>query len=249
MLADADTTENAALGGRLMMRQPKKGHRFGHEAILLAAAVDATGAETAAEFGAGVGAAGLALARRVPALKVSLIEIDPALADLARENAARNGLADRVSVTAIDVAATGRVFAPETFGHILMNPPFNDPARHNVSPDAARSLAHAAATGTLTRWVARASALLIPSGTVTLIWRADGLADVLAALGGLGGVAIRPVHPKPGAAAIRILVRAVKGSASPMTILPGLTLNGEDGKPSAEAEAILRGGAPLSMMP
>ena len=68
MLADADITENAALGGRLMLRQPRRGHRFGHDTILLAAAVDATAIETAADFGAGVGAAGLALARRVPGL-------------------------------------------------------------------------------------------------------------------------------------------------------------------------------------
>jgi tRNA1(Val) A37 N6-methylase TrmN6 len=247
MLAEADTTENAALGGRLMLRQPKRGHRFGHDTILLAAAVDAAAIETAADFGAGVGAAGLALARRVPGLKVSLIEIDPMLADLARQNAARNGLADRVSVAAIDVAASGQAFAPESFAHVLMNPPFNDPARQNVSPDPLRLLAHAAASGTLVKWIARASALLVPSGTVTLIWRADGLADVLDSLPGFGGVAIRPLHPKPGAAAIRILVRAVKGSGAPLSILPGLTLNSEDGRPSAEAEAILRGAAPLPM--
>ena len=39
MLADADTTEDAVLGGRLILRQPRRGHRFGHDAILLAAAM------------------------------------------------------------------------------------------------------------------------------------------------------------------------------------------------------------------
>jgi tRNA1(Val) A37 N6-methylase TrmN6 len=91
--------------------------------------------------------------------------------------------------------------------------------------------------------------LLTPSGTLTLIWRADGLDEVLAALSGFGGIAIRPVHPKPGTAAIRVLVRAMKGSGVPLSILPGLTLNGADGKPSVEAETILRGGAPLPMTP
>ena len=50
--------------------------------------------EHAVDLGAGVGAAGLALARRVDGLAVTLVEIDPELAALARENAARNGLAD-----------------------------------------------------------------------------------------------------------------------------------------------------------
>jgi len=35
------TSEDAALGGRLFLRQPRKGHRFGHDAILLAAACSA----------------------------------------------------------------------------------------------------------------------------------------------------------------------------------------------------------------
>ena len=98
MLAEADTTEDAVLGGRLVLRQPKRGHRFGHDAILLAAAVDARPGEIAVDIGAGVGTAGLALAHRVPDLKVRLVEVDTTLADLARENAARNRLSDRVSV-------------------------------------------------------------------------------------------------------------------------------------------------------
>ena len=110
MLADADTTEDAVLGGRLVLRQPKRGHRFGHDAILLAAAVDARPGEIAVDLGAGVGTAGLALAHRVPDLKVRLVEVDTTLADLARENAARNRLSDRVSVATLDVAAEPSAF-------------------------------------------------------------------------------------------------------------------------------------------
>ncbi|MFZ0609349.1 MAG: methyltransferase, partial [Xanthobacteraceae bacterium] len=39
MTADGGaTSDDAALGGRLMLRQPRRGHRFGHDSILLAAA-------------------------------------------------------------------------------------------------------------------------------------------------------------------------------------------------------------------
>ena len=47
--------------------------------------------------------------------------------------------------------------APESVDHVLMNPPFNDPARQNVSPDAARRRAHVGADDTLARWVDCAS--------------------------------------------------------------------------------------------
>jgi tRNA1(Val) A37 N6-methylase TrmN6 len=254
MTADAaETTEDAVLGGRLILRQPRRGHRFGHDAILLAAAIDAQSGETAVELGAGVGAAGLALAHRVPKLAVVLVEVNATLAALAHDNAMRNDLGARVRVATLDVNASAQDFASEQLAsasvqHVLMNPPFNDPARQNVSPDAARRRAHVAADDTLARWIARASSLLVRPGTLTLIWRAGGLADVLTALSGFGGITILPVHPKPEAAAIRVLVRAVKGSAAPLTILPPLTLNDADGKPSARAEAILRGAEPLPMM-
>src|SRR4051794_6755261 len=92
MAAEAQTTLDAVLGGRLTLRQPKRGHRVGHDAILLAAATQGQSGEHAVELGAGVGAAGLALAQRVAGLKVTLVEIDGRLATLAGENAARNGL-------------------------------------------------------------------------------------------------------------------------------------------------------------
>lgn len=254
MLADADTTEDAVLGGRLVLRQPKRGHRFGHDAILLAAAVAAEGGRIAVDLGAGVGTAGLALAHRVPRLAVRLIEVDATLAALARENAARNKLADRVSVAEIDIAtAAASDFDEQAMlragaaDYVLMNPPFNDVARQNVSPDPARRQAHVARDDTLPRWVACASRLLRQHGTLTLIWRAAGLGDVLAALEDFGGISVVPVHPKPGSAAIRVLVGATKGGAAPLVLLPPLVLNDADGTPSAQAEAILRGGAALDL--
>ena len=246
-VAEMDTTEDAVLGGRLILRQPRRGHRVGHDAILLAAAVSALAGDKAVDLGAGVGAAGLALARRVEGLAVTLVEIDPALHALAEANAARNGLAARVRSICIDVtgAAASLAAAGLTAGmatHVLMNPPFNAP-RHNPSPDPARRLAHVASGETLDRWVAAAAWLLDAAGTLTLIWRADGLDDVLAALAvAFGAVSVLPIYPKPDVPAIRILVRAVKGSRAPLAIVPGLILADAAGTPTPAAESILRGG-------
>jgi tRNA1(Val) A37 N6-methylase TrmN6 len=245
-------SEDAVLGGRLILRQPRQGHRVGHDAILLAAATDARAGEHAVDLGAGVGAAGLALAHRVEGLTVTLVEIDPALVALAAENAERNGLAARVRAVNLDVSAAPRVFAETGLAagsaqRVLMNPPFNEP--HNPSPDPGRRMAHAAPREMLGQWVRAAARLLRPDGVLTLIWRADGLPEVLAALEhDFGALAILPVHPKPGTPAIRLLVRAVKGNRAPPALLPGLVLNDAAGKPSAEAEAVLRDNAALRMM-
>jgi tRNA1(Val) A37 N6-methylase TrmN6 len=244
-------SEDAVLGGKLILQQPLRGHRFGHDSILLAAATSAQAGEQAVDLGAGVGAAGLALARRVEGVAVTLVELDPLLSELSRHNAERNALSKRVRVLCLDAAAPAAAFAAAGFelglaDHVLMNPPFNTP--QHPSPDAARRLAHNASHDTLVRWLHAALRLLRPGGVVTLIWRADGLGDVLAGLAaGFGAIAVLPIHPKPGAPAIRALVRAVKDRNRPLSLLPGLVLNAADGRPSSEAEAVLRDGAALTM--
>ena len=73
-------SEDALLGGKVILRQPVRGHRFGHDAVLLAAATPAQAGQHAVELGSGVGAAGLALACRVEGLTVTLVELEVARA-------------------------------------------------------------------------------------------------------------------------------------------------------------------------
>src|SRR5580704_17674545 len=95
-------TEDAFLGGQLRLRQPKSGHRAGHDAMLLAAATPERPGDRVVDFGAGVGAAGLAVARRVGGIQLVLVEIEEALAALARGNAAANAIP--ADVVVLDVA-------------------------------------------------------------------------------------------------------------------------------------------------
>jgi tRNA1(Val) A37 N6-methylase TrmN6 len=236
-------TEDAFLGGRLRLRQLKTGHRAGHDAMLLAAATSARSGARVVDFGAGVGAAGLALARRVAGIDLALVEIDATLADLARHNAAANAIPADVIV--LDVGAGAEAFAaaglsPDSADAVLMNPPFNDGARHRASPDAVRASAHVAGEDTLARWIHAARRVLKSGGVLTMIWRADGIAEVLTALDrGFGSLAILPVHGEARAPAIRILVRAVKGGRAPTQILPALMLNDESGLPNKQVLEIL----------
>jgi tRNA1(Val) A37 N6-methylase TrmN6 len=246
----SDVSEDTVLGGRLRLRQPRRGHRVGHDAILLAAACPARAGDSVVDLGAGVGGAGLALAARVPETTVTLVEIDPKLAALARENTRLNGMDARVRALALDVTAPSRAFvaaglAADGTMRVLMNPPFNDPVRQRASPDAARALAHAARS-VLAPWVKTAARLLRARGTLTLIWRADGLADVLAALApAFGAAVVTPVHPGPDKPAIRVLVTAVKASRAPLALMPPVVLADADGRASVVADAVLRQGVAL----
>lgn len=246
------TSEDAVLGGRLHLRQPLAGHRVGHDAILLAAATGGRAGEHAIDLGAGVGAAGLALAARIAGLKVTLVEIDAALAKLAAENARSNRMDERVRAVVCDAedkdAIVSAGLSPGSIDRVLMNPPFHDARRHNVSPDARRRLAYAGEPGLLQRWIASAAWLLKPGGVLTLIWRADELEQVLAALApAFGDIAVLPVAPRAGAAPIRILVRAMEDGAGAPAYRPALDLNDAQGRPTPAAEAVLRDGQALTL--
>ena len=244
-------TEDAFLGGRLRLRQPKAGHRAGHDAMLLAAATAARPGDRVVEFGAGVGAAGLALARRVEEIRLVLVEIDAELAELARGNAAANAIS--ADVVVLDVTSGASAFAaaglvPDSADVVLMNPPFNDPVRHRASPDKARVSAHVATAATLEGWIHAGRRILKSGGVLTLIWRADGIAEVLAALDrGFGSLKILPVHGDPAMPANRVLIRAIKGGKAPTEIHPALMLNEESTMPNKRVQEILAGKGALPL--
>ncbi|WP_245335011.1 tRNA1(Val) (adenine(37)-N6)-methyltransferase [Bradyrhizobium mercantei] len=249
--AAAEITEDGFLGGQLRLRQPKSGHRAGHDAILLAAATPARSGDRVVDLGSGVGAAGLAVARRVRGIDLVLVEIDPDLAELARNNAAANAI--KAEVVILDVEAGAAAFddaglAPDSADVVLMNPPFNDPSRHRASPDGVRQRAHVATATTLAAWVHVARRILRSNGQLALIWRADGIAEVLAALDrGFGSLEILPVHGDATAPAIRILVRAVKGGRAPTRLHAALLLNEESGVPNKWVQEVLAGKGELPL--
>jgi tRNA1(Val) A37 N6-methylase TrmN6 len=238
-------TEDAFLGGQLRLRQPRSGHRAGHDAMLLAAATPARPADRVVDFGAGVGAAGLAVAKRVAGIDLVLVEIDADLADLARGNAASNAIPAEVIV--LDITSSADAFAaagltPDSVDVVLMNPPFNDPIRHRASPDKAREIAHVATAATLEDWIHAGRRLLKSGGMLALIWRADGLAEMLAALDrGFGSLAILPIHGDARTPAIRVLIRATKGGKAPTQMHAALMLNDESALPNKESQDILAG--------
>ena len=128
-----DVTDDAFLGGALSILQLRNGYRAGLDAVMLAAAVpvDQSRPLRVLDVGAGVGTAGLCLARRAPFAEVVLLEKEPQLAALAAENIVRNDLAGRVRVVtgvvgapAAELRALGLV--EESFGHVIANPPFHD---------------------------------------------------------------------------------------------------------------------------
>ena len=251
---DLATTDDAFLGGALRLVQPKHGYRAGLDAVLLAAACPAMTGQRAhcLDGGAGVGVAGLALARRVGDAHVTLIERDPVLASLASNNAAANDLAPRARVVTADLTRPLAQIADlaalaATFDHILMNPPYHAHGTGTRAPDQLKDSSHAMASGGLDAWVRFAADMAREGGSLTLIHRADALPEMLAALARrFGRVRILPLHPRVGEPASRLLVQAIKGSRAPLEVLAGRVLHAEGAHGFvAEFDGILRCGMGL----
>ncbi len=248
------TTTDDFLGGALRLMQPQHGYRAGLDAILLAAACPARQGNGACilDCGAGVGTVGLALARRITDAKVTLVERDPCLAALARQNAAANDLAARSTVVTADLAApltrTPALAAlAGTFDHVLANPPYYAHHAGTRATDPQKDGSHAMPEGTLDAWLRFAAAMTRDGGTLTLIHRPEALPEMLAALERrFGGTLVLPLHSRAGEPANRLLLQARKASRAGLSVRPGRILHADGAHGfTPEFDAILRGGAAL----
>ena len=245
--SEIETTEDAWLGGRLRLLQPARSYRVAIDAALLAAAVPLAPGGRALELGTGVGAAALALALRAPEGAVDALELQPALAALARRNVAANGLQDRVRIVEGDVA--GAAVPAGAYDEVFLNPPYLDPDANDASADPIKRTATVEGPARLQDWANAAARAARPGGGVTLIHRADRLADILAALATarIGGVIVYPLWPRPGTAARRVILRGRAGKGGRLTLAAGLVLHDAEGGYTTAAAAILAGEAGLPL--
>jgi tRNA1(Val) A37 N6-methylase TrmN6 len=240
-----ELTDDEFLGGRVHLWQLKAGFRAGLDSVMLAAAVPAKPGARVCDLGMGVGAASLCLAARVTNLRITGVEIDAHLAELARANAARNEQQSLIVVVE-DVLARPRMIPRQTFDHVITNPPFFDIASGTRAPHAGKARATSTHAKSLSAWLRFARALAKGGGRVTTILPPGQLPIALDALTQDGrGVEIFPLWPKAGERAKRTILRVRMNARSPLRLLPGLILHGTDGHPTPEAEAVLRHGEPL----
>ena len=250
MAVTGAVSEDALLGGRVRLRQPKAGYRVAVDPVLLAAAVPAVAGDVALDVGAGVGAAALCLAARVGDCRVFGIENDRALVRLAAENVALNGFEGHVDVMLGDLERPPPRLAAGTFDHVLANPPYLEAGSVDPPPHAGKAAATVEGADDLARWVGFCVRMARRGGSVTFIHRADRLDALLASLRALAGaIVVFPLWPDAARSrpAKRVIVRAAKGMATPLKLAPGLALHAENGVYTERAEAILRAAAALEM--
>ena len=231
---------------------PARGYRAATDPVLLAAFVPARPGERVLDLGCGAGAAALCLAARVPGLDLHGLELQPAYAELARRNAAENGLA--LTVHEGDLRrppAALRAPAPSTTCSPTRR---STAAAAPAAADPGRDRAHREAGAALADWIDAGLRRLVPGGRLVLIHRTARLGEILAALAGRAGVDRGPAARRraPASRPARVLVRARKGRAGAADALASLNLprrkfarRGDGESYTAEAQRLLRDMAEL----
>jgi tRNA1Val (adenine37-N6)-methyltransferase len=237
--------------GRVRVLQRRKGYRFSVDAPLLADFIRTRPEDEALELGTGSGIISLLLSAK-PFRRVTALEIQSGLAELARRNVALNGLGARVEVVEADL----RTWEPgRTFDLIFSNPPYIGKATGFLSLSAEKSAAKHELHGTIGEILGRTAAWLAPEGRASFVYPEKRRADFLKAAGesSLGVRRLRSVQPRAGEPANLFLVElghagkttaGRRGTEESAELMPPLVLFRPDGAYTAEAEAIFSGPRP-----
>jgi len=240
-------TNHKFLGGSIEVKQPRDGYRSGVDAVYLASSAPAIAGESVLDLGTGAGISSFCLDTRVKGLALFALEVLPAYASLAEQNAVDLGV--NFTVYRGDVAAPPSDLRSRSFDGVIANPPYHRSGAGLISES--KETAHHE-TVPLAVWVDCALRRLVSGGWLVMIQRVERLAELLTALEGRAGdIRIKPIAGRVGRPATRIVVKARKGARTPLTLCASLIEH--DGEThvcdqddySAAAKAILRDGAAL----
>lgn len=243
-MTNCETTCDDFLGGRISLYQPSKGYRITSDSVFLAAALNPENNQRVLDMGAGSGAILSCLWERIkkPSLNLKLhgIEIQKELIDLAIKNGSQFST-DTIQYYEGDIFSNDFELEPNSYHHVISNPPYYDKGSVTTSPYQTKALAHGKALDDLKFWIERSVRMLKPKGHITLVHRADRLDDILTALNNkCGSIIVYPLYSKQSHDANRVIIRARKGAKGLLSLKSGLIVHKSNGEYSDQAEKILR---------
>ncbi len=246
---DSDLTNDAFLGGKLTLKQPRSGYRAGVDPVLLAASVPAQSGQSVLDLGCGAGAAILCLGARVAGLALAGVELQPAYADLARRNARAAAL--DLDVHEANITQLPEVLKQRRFDFVIANPPYYHAGDRSGSADTGREKAFTLDIE-LATWVDVAARRLAPKGYLHMINRVERLPELLAACQDrLGSIEVLPLAARGGRPPHLILLRARKSGRAafklwaPWIMHQGARHTADGDSYTPETTSILRDAAPL----
>jgi tRNA1Val (adenine37-N6)-methyltransferase len=237
-----DESLESLFGGRLRILQKKKGYRYTIDSVLLAHFVEPKKGERILELGAGSGVISLLLAFRNPGVRVTGLELQAELADMAKRSISMNGLEGRVDIIPGDVRNAPDLLEARSQDVVVFNPPYRKMGSGKLNPGKEKALARHELAGSIADFLRAASYALEPGGRVCLIYPCSRMVEAIHRMRveKMEPKRFRMVHSRPGARGDFILVEGMKGGGEELAVLPPLFVYRGDEEYSEELEELFR---------
>ena len=211
-------------------------YAFSQDSVFLANMAKLSSSDAVLDLGCGSGILSTLALVKKHVKKAVGIELQPRVADMARDSAIQNGLQDKFDVICADVKDIRSILKAKSFDKVLCNPPYftnsgnsgqksvsdeeNDAL--NINARTEKSISRTESTATLDDFVKGASYALRFGGDAWFVIKADRMASLIYSLKSYN---LEPkeatlIYPKPTSDVDVVIIKARKGAKEGLKISP-----------------------------
>ncbi|MCM1550637.1 MAG: tRNA1(Val) (adenine(37)-N6)-methyltransferase [Clostridium sp.] len=239
MLRPGERLDDLQCRGYQIIQDPKR-FCFGVDAVFLSHFVKAKAGSRILDLGTGTGVIPILLAAHTEAAHITGLEIQEASAEMADRSVRLNHLEDRIEIIQGDIKEAAGLFPAASFDVITSNPPYMT-ARHGLENEyEPKNIARHEVLCSLEDVVRAAAYLVRPGGSFFLIHKPFRLAEIFLVLMQykMEPKRMRMVHPYVEKEPNMVMIEAVRGGKSRITVEPPLVVYREKGVYTEEIERL-----------
>ncbi len=209
---------------------------FGMDAVLLSSWATVKKGDKVLDLCTGNGVIPILMHGKNEGIKCTGIEIQDTSAELAVRNVLLNKIEEDINIVKGDIKDAVGLLGSSVYNVVTVNPPYMNENHGILNPKSAKAIARHELLCTLDDVVKAAAMCLKVKGHFFMVHRPQRLVDIYDTMRKykLEPKRMRMVHPHVNAEANMVLVEAVKGGNSQLTVEPPLIVYNEDGSYTQE---------------
>ena len=213
---------------------------FGMDAVLLSSFATARENEKVLDIGTGTGIIPILMEAKTDGAHFTGLEIQPESADMAKRSVELNNLGSRIDIVCGDVKEADALFGRDSYDVITTNPPYMIGNHGIACSNIEKAIARHEIYCTLEDIVSKSSVLLKEKGRFYMVHRPFRLAEIFSVLVKyhLEPKRMRLVHPYIDKEPNMVLIEALKGGKSRITVESPLIVYKEPGIYTEEVYSI-----------
>ncbi len=230
ILKEGERLDDLQRNGYKIIQNPEK-FCFGMDAVLLSGFANIKKNDKVIDLGTGTGIIPILLEAKSDGLEFVGLEIQEESSDMAKRSVAYNHLEDKVHIVDGDIKEASKLFEPASFNVVTSNPPYMISQHGLKNPDGPKAIARHEVLCTLEDVIREGSRLLKVNGRFYMVHRPFRLVEIFSTFVkyGLEPKRMKLVYPYVDKEPNMVLIEAVKGGRSRMTVEKPLIVYKEPG--------------------